>query len=82
LSHILKDACTELVEVTTYPFSWADFEAEALDPANHIAFTPVPRTRNRRMGWSPDRQRLFLFALARCGSVISFSGNPVRARGV
>ncbi|HET7709784.1 MAG TPA: hypothetical protein VFK50_09670 [Sphingomicrobium sp.] len=50
-------------------FDWREFEAEALDPANHIAFTPVPRARARRTGWSPDRQRLFLFALSRCGSV-------------
>jgi len=49
--------------------SWADFEAEAADPANHIAFTPAPRQRARRNGWSPERQRLFLFALSRCGSV-------------
>ena len=39
------------------------------DPANHIAFTPVPRQRARRNGWSPERQKLFLFALSRCGSV-------------
>ena len=51
------------------PFSWADFEADAADPANHIAFTPVPRQRRRQTGWSPERQRLFLFALSRCGSV-------------
>ena len=55
--------------MTTYPFSWAEYEAEAADPANHIAFTPVPRARARRTGWSPDRQRFFLFALSRCGSV-------------
>jgi hypothetical protein len=51
------------------PFSWAEFEAEAADPANHIPFTPVPRQRNRRTGWSPERQKLFIFALSRCGSV-------------
>ena len=51
------------------PFDWAVFEAEAEDPANHIAFTPVPRQRARRNGWSPERQKLFLFALSRCGSV-------------
>ena len=55
--------------MTTYPFDWGEFEAEAADPANHIAFTPVPRQRKRRAGWSPERQRLFLFALSRCGSV-------------
>ena len=51
------------------PFDWPDFEAEASDPANHIAFTPVPRQRVRRSGWSPERQQMFLFALSRCGSV-------------
>ena len=54
--------------MTTTPFDWLDFEAEAGDPANHIAFTPVPRQRARRNGWSPERQRMFLFALSRCGS--------------
>jgi hypothetical protein len=51
------------------PFDWAEFEADAADPANHIAFTPVPRLRNRRNGWTPEHQQLFLFALSRCGSV-------------
>ena len=55
--------------MTTTPFDWRDFEAEASDPANHIAFTPVPRLRNRRNGWTAERQSLFLFALSRCGSV-------------
>jgi len=34
-----------------------------------IAFTPVPRIRNRRNGWTEARQRGFIAALARCGSV-------------
>ena len=55
--------------MTTTPFDWLEFEAEAADPASHIAFTPVPRQRARRIGWSPERQKLFLFALSRCGSV-------------
>jgi hypothetical protein len=55
--------------MSTSPFDWAQFEADAADPANHIAFTPVPRQRVRRNGWSPERQKLFLFALSRCGSV-------------
>ena len=55
--------------MSSTPFDWAEFEAEAADPANHIAFTPVPRQRARRNGWSPERQQLFLFALSRCGSV-------------
>jgi len=55
--------------MSTTPFAWAEFEAEAADPANHIDFTPVPRQRARRNGWTPERQQLFLFALSRCGSV-------------
>ena len=55
--------------MSTTPFAWAEFEAEAADPANHIAFTPVPRQRARRNGWTAERQQLFLFALSRCGSV-------------
>jgi hypothetical protein len=50
-------------------FAWEEFEAELLDPANHIEFEPVPRQRKHRSGWSPERQHLFLFALSRCGSV-------------
>ena len=34
-----------------------------------IQFDPVPRQRNRRSGWTPERQRAFIAALARCGSV-------------
>lgn len=55
--------------MSSTPFAWPEFEAEASDPANHIAFTPVPRQRARRNGWTPERQQLFLFALSRCGSV-------------
>lgn len=51
------------------PFDWAAFEDEAADPANQIPFTPVPRQRVRRNGWTAETQQLFLFALARCGSV-------------
>jgi len=54
--------------MTTTPFDWRDFEAEAGDLANHIAFVPVPRQRPRRTGWSAQRQTMFLFALSRCGS--------------
>ena len=32
-------------------------------------FTPVPMDRNRRDGWTPDRQRQFLLALSVTGSV-------------
>jgi hypothetical protein len=55
--------------MSTTPFAWSDFEAESADPANHIAFIPVPRKRRRRNGWTPETQQLFLFALSRCGSV-------------
>ncbi len=55
--------------MSSTPFDWAEFEAEAADPENHIDFTPAPRQRARRNGWSPERQSLFLFALSRCGSV-------------
>ena len=34
-----------------------------------IDFTPVPRLRARRSGWTEARQRGFIAALARCGSV-------------
>jgi len=34
-----------------------------------IPFTPVPRQRRRRDGWTDVRQRAFIAALARCGSV-------------
>lgn len=55
--------------MSTTPFDWAEFEAEAADPANHIPFEPVPRQRARRNGWTPELQQMFLFALSRCGSV-------------
>lgn len=32
-------------------------------------FTPVPRKGNRHDGWTPERQRAFIEALADCGSV-------------
>jgi len=34
-----------------------------------IQFTPVPRLRKRRGGWTEDNQRAFIAALAQCGSV-------------
>lgn len=34
-----------------------------------IDFTPVPRLRKRRNGWTPEAQRAFIDALARCGCV-------------
>jgi hypothetical protein len=50
-------------------FDWSEFETESGDPTQHIPFTPVPRQRARRRGWSEGRQRAFIFALSRCGSV-------------
>jgi hypothetical protein len=46
-------AVTGLVEVTDGP----------------IDFTPVPRLRKRRNGWTPETQRAFIDALSRCGCV-------------
>lgn len=41
-----------------------------VDPAaDPLAFTPVPRQRKRRRGWSPARQREFIAHLAETGSV-------------
>ena len=39
------------------------------DDAPDIPFAPVPRLRRRRNGWSEERQRGFIAALAECGSV-------------
>lgn len=39
------------------------------DDGDPIDFTPVPRLRARRDGWTEARQRAFIAALARCGSV-------------
>ena len=39
------------------------------EPAPKIGFQPVPRKRNRRSGWTEERQRAFIAALASCGSV-------------
>ena len=39
------------------------------DGEPEIPFIPVPRLRNRRSGWTPERQCGFIAALARCGSV-------------
>jgi hypothetical protein len=46
-------AATGLVEVTVGP----------------IEFTPVPRLRRRRNGWTPEAQHAFIAALAQCGCV-------------
>ncbi|MBA3241046.1 MAG: hypothetical protein H0T60_07435, partial [Acidobacteria bacterium] len=41
----------------------------AADEDPQIQFTPVPRLRIRRNGWTEHRQRVFIAALAGCGSV-------------
>lgn len=46
-------AVTGLVEITDGP----------------INFTPVPRLRKRRNGWTPETQRAFIDALALCGCI-------------
>ena len=48
-----EPAVTGLVDVTDEP----------------IDFTPVPRRRRRRNGWTPETQRLFIAALEECGCV-------------
>ena len=47
----------------------AAFAAPEADIPVPIPFTPVPRRRARRHGWTEERQRAFIAALARCGSV-------------
>lgn len=42
---------------------------DGIDPPEPIDFTPVPRRRNRRGGWSEQKQRDFIACLQRIGSV-------------
>src|SRR5690606_29279423 len=49
------------------PDALAAVDPQAEEPA--IPFTPVPRQRQRRSGWTDQRQRAFISALAKCGSV-------------
>lgn len=47
-----------------------------------IPFTAVQRRRNRRDGWTEERQRAFIAALARCGSVSAAARSVgLQARG-
>lgn len=39
------------------------------DPADILAFDPVPSASRRRDGWTPERQRAFIDTLARIGVV-------------
>ena len=41
----------------------------AITPDELIPFTPVPRLRNRRNGWTEETQRLFILALSEHGCV-------------
>lgn len=38
-------------------------------PADHFAFEPVPSASNRHDGWTPERQRGFIYALSKIGMV-------------
>ncbi len=46
-----------------------DTESRASPPSSLLVFTPVPRQRMRRGGWSAERQRQFIELLAETGSV-------------
>ena len=48
--------------------------ASAEEAMPDIPFDPVPRLRQRRGGWSEERQRGFIAAPARCGSVVAVAG--------
>jgi hypothetical protein len=43
------------------------------DSPDPLAFEPVPFARRRHDGWTPERQRLFIAALARIGMVSAAS---------
>jgi hypothetical protein len=43
-------------------------------PADPFAFEPVPSASNRHDGWTPERQRGFIYALSRIG-VVSFAAS-------
>jgi hypothetical protein len=45
-------------------------------PADPLAFEPVPSVRNRHDGWTPERQRGFIYALSKIG-VVSFAASCV-----
>jgi len=42
---------------------------------DEFPFDPVPSRTNRKDGWTPERQRAFIAALARCGSVTAAAPN-------
>lgn len=51
------------------PADLSDDTPSLAPAADLLAFTPVPRQRMRRGGWSADRQRQFIALLAETGSV-------------
>ena len=59
----------------THPFPpfppWPDEAVTGLVDATDepIDFTPVPRQRQRRNGWTPEAQRAFIAAVEQCGCV-------------
>lgn len=66
MSHI---APISAPDAATAPTSQSALDAHGHDPA---AYDWVPVLKKRRKdGWSPDRQRAFIEALADCGSVIT-----------
>jgi hypothetical protein len=51
------------------PFPAAPASPAAAEAPDRYPFTPVPFQRARRAGWTPERQRQFIAALARLGCV-------------
>jgi hypothetical protein len=67
MSSKLPDQIIARFPVTLTAAQLADAAGEELpDP---IPFDPVPRLRQRRNGWSEERQRDFIAALQLCGSI-------------
>jgi len=56
---------------TTTPDTTDPQQPTSARAATLPAFTPVPRKKQRHNGWTPERQRLFIEALADTGSVKS-----------
>lgn len=51
------------------------------EPSRALAFTPVPRLKDRADGWKPEIQRAFIEALAETGSVASACRMVGRSEG-
>jgi hypothetical protein len=54
-------------------YNHMSYKFQAMEPISHYEpdFTPVPLARIRHDGWTPERQRQFLIALAAMGTVDS-----------